>query len=165
MSADSAAGRTRILIADDCATSRQMAEFVLRPTGHEILTATNGEEAVGMAASMRPDLIVLDLQMPKLGGLAALRELKRSPDTRDVPVIVVTISGEAAAYRAAAESGCDAFLTKPFAAETLLLSVEENLKRRRPRLAPPAARGAERGEARGNQSLAMKPDTGDGQAG
>lgn len=136
--------RPRILIADDCATSRQMEEVVLRRTGFEILTATNGEEAIGIAASQRLDLIVLDLQMPKMGGLDALRELKRSSRTRDVPIIVVTISGDAAAYRAAAESGCDAFLTKPFEAETLLMSVRENLGRGRSLVAAPPERGDSR---------------------
>jgi CheY-like chemotaxis protein len=158
MSSATTAAKPRILIVDDCATSRRMEEVILRRTGHEILTATNGEEAVRMATVRRPDLIVLDLQMPKMGGLEALKGLKRSPLTREVPVIVVTTSGDAAAYRAAAESGCDAFLTKPFEAETLLLSVEQNLSAGRAR----GLRSAQGRQERPDEPLAVKPDQGAG---
>lgn len=125
--------RCRILIADDCATSRMMEDLILRREGHEVLFASDGAQALAMARMFSPDLILLDLHMPELSGLEVLKGLKRSAETRDVPVIVVTTSAEPTVYAAAAESGCDAFLTKPFHAETLLLSVEKNLAKGRSR--------------------------------
>jgi CheY-like chemotaxis protein len=111
-----------------------MGDVVLRRRDvYEILFASDGAQAVAMARMCSPDIILLDLNMPELSGLEVLRELKRSSQTREVPVIVVTASPDHAMYKAAAESGCDGFLTKPFRAETLLLSVEKSLGKGRSR--------------------------------
>jgi CheY-like chemotaxis protein len=119
--------RARILIVDDCATSRMMQQLILQRGRFEILLASNGEQAIEMAGTLAPDLVVLDLQMPGLSGMTALRELKRIPGTRGIPVIMLTVSGDADVRREALESGCGAFLTKPVEAESLFQSVEEVL--------------------------------------
>jgi CheY-like chemotaxis protein len=143
----SGATRARILIGDDCATSRLVQERILRHTGHEIMMASDGVEVVEAARSQAPDLILLDLRMPRVGGLEALRELKRSPQTRHVPVVVVTVCGDTGAFKQAAESGCSAFLTKPFDADALLMSVERNLamgsRTRSPNVATETPTGSE----------------------
>lgn len=112
-----------------------LQETILRSGGHDILFASPGDQVAVRAARLVPDLILLDLRMPKLNGLEVLKELKRSPEIRHVPVIVVTTCADPAVYRAAAESGCAGFLTRPFEAEALLLAVETNLAARgRPRV-------------------------------
>lgn len=120
-------GPIRILIADDCVISRRVEELILRRSGYEVSLAADGIEAVDKARSQPPDLILLDLEMPRLGGLEALKELKGSSLSRHVPVIVVTTQGDPASRDAARESGCDGFLTKPFEAEVLVRMIERNL--------------------------------------
>jgi CheY-like chemotaxis protein len=104
-----------------------MQQLILQRGRFEILLASNGEQAIEMAGTLAPDLVVLDLQMPGLSGMTALRELKRIPGTRGIPVIMLTVSGDADVRREALESGCGAFLTKPVEAESLFQSVEEVL--------------------------------------
>lgn len=79
-----------ILLVDDDLTLREMYEERLKAEGLEIIQASNGEEAISKAKSNKPSIILLDIMMPKINGFDVLKELKANPDTKDIPVIVLT---------------------------------------------------------------------------
>ena len=95
-----------------------------------MLTAADGEAAVQTAVESRPDVIVLDLSMPRVDGVAATKRLKEHPETRHIPVIVVTGFPHQAAQQRVIEAGADAFLTKPCLPDELEAAVRSLLGRR-----------------------------------
>ena len=100
---------------------------LLQAHGYDALQAENGHEAIVMAGATRPDLIVMDIQLPRLSGLAAVKRLKSDGALRDIPVIAVsamTRSDAAGTFRSA---GFDEFLAKPFTLESMLLTVSRFL--------------------------------------
>src|SRR5260370_1352369 len=104
----------RILVVEDQEDNRRILRDLLTSAGYEIIQAENGEEALAAAARERPDLILMDIQLPVLDGYEATRRIKADPALRAIPVIVVTsyaLSGDENKARAA---GCDAYVTKPF---------------------------------------------------
>src|SRR5438132_11545145 len=110
----------RILVVEDQEDSRRILHDLLTSAGYEIIQAENGEEALAAAARERPDLILMDIQLPVLDGYEATRRIKADPALRAIPVIVVTsyaLSGDEHTARAA---GCDAYVTKRFSALRLL---------------------------------------------
>jgi CheY-like chemotaxis protein len=103
-----------ILIADDDMDARESLRVLLEIEGHGVLEATNGREAVEIAAGMRPDLILMDLNMPDMDGLTAIRTLRANSSTSDIRIIV--ISGDVSDpewKRRATECGCDDWFVKP----------------------------------------------------
>jgi CheY-like chemotaxis protein len=102
-----------ILIADDSRDTRQLYAAYLIHRGFAVVTAADGDTAIDLAVRLRPDLIVMDLAMPRLDGLNATQRLKLHPRTSRVPVIVLTGYPYAAIERGAFEAGADVFLTKP----------------------------------------------------
>lgn len=110
----------KILIADDEPHMLRVTELSLKKGGFEILLARNGRQAVDLARREQPDLVVLDVVMPELDGLAALRELKAAPETAGIPVIMLTSRGQTVAREEAAGSGAALYLTKPFSPSQLL---------------------------------------------
>jgi len=101
--------------------------MILRQTAHQTILASDGAEAVDKALAEKPDLILMDVMMPRLGGFEAVRELRRREDTRSIPVIMVTTRGEAENVEAGFESGCNDYLTKPIDSGALLAKVREFL--------------------------------------
>jgi two-component system, cell cycle response regulator DivK len=128
----SAAGRGAglVLIADDTFDTREIYDLYLTRCGFSVLTAADGEAAVQTAVESRPDVVVLDLSMPRVDGVAATKRLKEHPETRHIPVIVVTGFPHQAAQRRAIEAGADAFLTKPCMPDELEAAVRSLLSRR-----------------------------------
>ena len=115
----------RILVVEDQEDNRQILRDLLTSAGYEIIQAENGEEALAAAARERPDLILMDIQLPVLDGYEATRRIKADPALRAIPVIVVTsyaLSGDETKARAA---GCDAYVTKPFSPRALLAKIRE----------------------------------------
>jgi two-component system, cell cycle response regulator DivK len=113
----------RILVVEDQEDNRRILRDLLTSAGYEIIQAENGEEALAAAARERPDLILMDIQLPLLDGYEATRRIKTDP--RAIPVIVVTsyaLSGDENKARAA---GCDAYVTKPFSPRALLAKIRE----------------------------------------
>src|SRR3989441_8513429 len=108
-----------VLIADDMQDARDIYASYLESRGFRAVTARDGEEAVVVATSVRPDVIVMDLSMPKLDGIEATRRLKRNPRTRNIPVILLTGYPERAIREGALEEGAALFLTKPCLPEDL----------------------------------------------
>ena len=110
----------RILVVDDVRFISQMIAGVFERIGHSVETAADGEEALKKALSMIPDLIVMDVAMPKLDGLEVARRLRANDRCRDIPVLLVTSRADAGTLTAAAQAGVDDHLAKPFEATALL---------------------------------------------
>jgi two-component system cell cycle response regulator DivK len=117
----------RILAVDDQEDNRRILRDLLTSAGYEVIEAVNGEEAVTLAESQRPDLILMDIQLPGIDGYEATRRIKANPALRGTPLIVVTsyaLSGDEGKARAA---GADAYVSKPFSPRALLAKVREHL--------------------------------------
>ena len=115
----------RILVVEDQEDNRRILRDLLTSAGYEVIQAENGEEALAAAARERPDLILMDIQLPLLDGYEATRRIKVDPDLRAIPIIAVTsyaLSGDEGKARAA---GCDAYVTKPYSPRVLLAKIRE----------------------------------------
>ena len=110
---------------------RALMRAALDPLGCEIVEARDGDEALALAQSRGPDLIVLDMMMPGRTGLEVLAELRRDAEYADTPVIVLTARAQASDREAAALVGASRFITKPFSPRELCASVEQLLNGRR----------------------------------
>ena len=116
-----------ILAVEDQEDNMQILRDAIVNAGYEIIEAENGEQALALAAKHRPDLILMDIQIPIIDGYEATRRLKADPALRSIPIIAVTshaIGGGEAKARAA---GCDDFVAKPFSPRQLLAKVRELL--------------------------------------
>jgi CheY-like chemotaxis protein len=105
----------------------RVTELSLKKGGYHLVIGRNGLQAIELAGREKPDLIVMDVNMPELDGLAALQQLKASPDTAAIPVIMLTVRGHALTRQQAEESGSAVFLTKPFSPTQLLSEVRRIL--------------------------------------
>jgi len=115
----------RILVVEDTEDNRQIIRDLLTSAGYDIVEAVTGEEGVAMAAKHRPDLILMDMQLPVLDGYEATRRIKANPELATIPVIAVTsyaLTGDEAKTR---EAGCNAYVAKPFSPRQLLAIVRE----------------------------------------
>lgn len=117
----------KILLADDEVRIVRLAQLNLERAGYEVVTAADGYEAVAKARAERPDAIVLDVMMPNMDGFAALGELKADPDTRDIPVVMLTAMTKDADILHGKESGAAIYLAKPFNPTELIQSVRSVL--------------------------------------
>jgi CheY-like chemotaxis protein len=110
----------KILIVDDEPHMLRVTEFSLRRGGYQLIIGRNGLEAIELAEREQPSLIVMDVLMPELDGLGALRLLKQCPKTASIPVIMLTARGHVMTRQDAEDSGASLFLTKPFSPNQLL---------------------------------------------
>lgn len=110
----------KILLVDDSATVLMMERMILASERFQIVTAANGEEAQERARAEQPDLILMDIVMPKCNGIQACQAIKRDPATAHIPIILVTTRGEAASLEAGYSSGCNDYVTKPVNSAELL---------------------------------------------
>lgn len=120
----------RILIADDNAANRELLEAYLLGMDCELETAVDGEDALAKVAEFRPDLILLDVMMPKLSGFEVCRQLKDAPETARMMVLMVTALNEPGDIERAVDAGTDDFLSKPVNRIELIKRVENMLKLR-----------------------------------
>lgn len=119
----------RILVAEDERDIRELIAFTLEFGGHKVITAANGQEAVELARLHRPDLIILDVRMPKMSGYEACRILKSQEETRTIPVVFLSAKGQEAEIRQGMEAGADAYIIKPFAPDELIQQIQVILSR------------------------------------
>jgi CheY-like chemotaxis protein len=118
----------KILIVDDEPHMRRVTELSIKKGGYDIVIGRNGREALELAAREKPNLIVMDVSMPELDGLAALLLLKADPATADIPVIMLTVRGHTMTRHQAEQSGAAVYLTKPFSPSQLLAEVQRLLR-------------------------------------
>jgi DNA-binding response OmpR family regulator len=109
----------RILIAEDEPDIRELVAFTLRFAGHEVTTTANGEEALQQASQLIPDIIIMDVRMPKMTGYDACRIMKATPDLRDVPVVFLSAKGQESEIQSGLEAGAEEYLLKPFSPDEL----------------------------------------------
>ena len=120
-------GRRTILVVEDQEDNRTILRDLLNHAGFDVLEAVTGEEGVRAAEAHRPDLILMDIQLPLLDGYEATRQIKAQPELRAIPIVAVTsyaLSGDEEKARAA---GCDGYITKPFSPRQLLATVRSYL--------------------------------------
>ena len=118
--------RQRILLADDEASIRRILETRLKMAGYDVYTAADGEEAVNAFNKYNPDLVVLDVMMPKMDGYGVTREIRR---TADVPIIILTALGDVSERITGLELGADDYVIKPFSPKELEARVKAVLRR------------------------------------
>jgi CheY-like chemotaxis protein len=116
-------GRKKILVVDDSKTTLFMEQMILRKTPYEIVTAMDGQEALTKAVAERPDLILMDVVMPRMTGFEACRAIRERAETCHIPVILVTTRGEAQNVETGFASGCSDYVTKPIDSVELLAKV------------------------------------------
>jgi CheY-like chemotaxis protein len=112
-----------ILVVDDDALMHRLVQHHLEKAGYQMASAHTGREALDMAARQAPQLIVMDIMMPDMDGLEALRELKKGDATKGIPVIVITANGHHMARKESEQCGASVFLTKPFSPTQLLTEI------------------------------------------
>lgn len=117
----------RILVIEDQEDNRRILRDLLTSAGYEMLEATTGEEGVVLAAAQRPDLILMDIQLPGLDGYEVTRRIKGDPALRHIPIIAVTSYALSGDDQKAFAAGCDAYVTKPFSPRALLAKIREYL--------------------------------------
>jgi DNA-binding response OmpR family regulator len=118
---------TKILIAEDERDIRDLIIFTLRYHGYDVAAATNGEEALELALSEHPDLIILDVRMPRMTGYDVCREIKANKATDHIPVAFLSAKGQEAEVQAGMDAGAIAYILKPFAPDELVARVREFL--------------------------------------
>jgi putative two-component system response regulator len=119
-----------ILVVDDVAANRELLEGQLIDFGYEVIQATNGAEALSVLVEREPDLVLLDIEMPRVDGIAVCQAIKSHPTRRLVPVILITAANDRATKLRGLEAGADEFLTKPFDAKELRIRTRVLLEER-----------------------------------
>ena len=117
----------RILMVEDTEDNRQILRDLMASIGYELLEAVDGADGVAVATREKPDLILMDMQMPVMDGYEAARRIKSNPELRHIPIIAVTsfaLAGDEAKTLAA---GCDGYVAKPFSPRLLLAKIHEFL--------------------------------------
>ena len=113
----------RILVIEDTEDNRRILNDLLTAAGYEIFEATDGETGVAMAGELKPDLILMDIQLPVIDGYEATRRIKADPATRHIPIVAVTSYALAGDELRTREAGCDGYIAKPYSPRNLLEKV------------------------------------------
>src|SRR5713101_4744115 len=121
----------RILIADDDAQGVELLEAYLADTGYEIRRATDGEQTLRQVQQWRPDVILLDIMMPKISGFEVCKRIRAQPASQDIGILMITALDQASDVERAVDAGTNDFLTKPINKTELLLRIRSLLKSRR----------------------------------
>lgn len=117
----------RILLVDDSATVLELEAMILDPSLFDVARARDGEQALQAALAARPDLILMDVVMPRLNGIEALRELRARAETREIPVIMVTTRSEEPIIEMCFRAGCNDYVTKPIDGAELMTKIRNLL--------------------------------------
>jgi two-component system, cell cycle response regulator DivK len=116
-----------ILIVEDQADNRRILRDLFASAGYELIEAESGEDALAALATSRPDLILMDIQLPVMDGYEATRRIRSNPELNSIPIIAVTSYALAGDEAKALAVGCTAYITKPFSPRALLAKVQEHL--------------------------------------
>jgi DNA-binding response OmpR family regulator len=118
----------RILIAEDERDIRDLINFTLGFAGYQVITTSNGEEAYQAALRETPDLILLDVRMPRMTGFEACKLLKEQESTRNIPIIFLSAKGQESEVKAGLEAGAEDYILKPFSPDELVERIKTLLK-------------------------------------
>jgi len=119
--------KNRILLVDDSETVLLLERMILKCGSYELATARNGKEGVAKALALKPDLILMDVIMPEMDGIEAIKTLRATGETRSIPVLIVTTKGEEESMEAGYLSGCSDYITKPIDSLELLTKIRSFL--------------------------------------
>ena len=122
--------KQNILVVDDEEDILEILKFNLSREGYQVLCAVSGEQALRLVRPENPDLIVLDLMLPGIDGLEVTRRLKNDPDTKNIPIVMLTAKGEEADIVTGLELGADDYITKPFSPRILVARIRAVLRRK-----------------------------------
>ena len=121
--------RKKILLVDDSNTILMMEKMILSKYPYDLVTASDGDEAVEKALRERPDLILMDVVMPRMNGFEACRRIREDESIGDTPIIMVTTRGEVDNIETGFESGCNDYVTKPINGPELIAKLQNYLGR------------------------------------
>jgi len=113
----------KILVAEDERDIRELIEFALNYNGHDVLTAVDGVSAWDLVRAEQPDLILLDVRMPRMDGYEVCRRIKRSEKLRHIPVAFLSAKGQEAEVQAGMDAGAEEYILKPFSMEQLIQAI------------------------------------------
>jgi DNA-binding response OmpR family regulator len=119
----------RVLIADDEPNIVTSLEFLMRRDGHEVRVARDGEEAMQLVVSFRPDVVLLDAMMPRRSGIEVCRAMREAPGLRGTRVVILSAKGRAGDVAQGLDAGADAYVTKPFSTKALVSTVRQLMAR------------------------------------
>ena len=119
----------KILVVDDEPTIVRLMEFILARQGHEMLVAVNGEEALEKIQAHKPDLVLLDIMMPRIDGYEVARRVRADGETAHLPIIMLSAKAQEADIRKGMEVGVNEYITKPFSPDQLVHVVSDYLSR------------------------------------
>ncbi len=118
----------KIVIAEDEPDIRDLITFTLQFAGHQVIATANGAEAVQAVEKEHPDLVLMDVRMPKMSGYEACRALKNNPETANVPVVFLSAKGQESEVQEGLAAGAIAYILKPFSPDELISRVQEILQ-------------------------------------
>ncbi|UCC63092.1 MAG: response regulator [Anaerolineae bacterium] len=121
------ANATKILVAEDDKDIRELIFFTLRLAGYDVWTASDGVEAIELAQEILPDLILMDVRMPRMTGYAACEIIKQKESLQDIPIVFLSAKGQEAEIQQGIDVGAEAYILKPFAPVELMSQVKELL--------------------------------------
>src|SRR5262245_45018869 len=139
-----------VLVVEDYQDAREMYAAYLQFSGYRVAEAANGIEALEKTKELMPDIILMDLALPKMDGWEATRRLKADHETRHIPIVALTGHALAGHAEGARQAGCDAFVTKPCLPDALVAEIQRMLSVRRPE--PPSSRRSSRTSSRLKQT-------------
>ncbi len=116
-----------VLVVEDDPANMKLALLLLRSAGYQVLQATDAQSAIALARSAQPDLVLMDIRLPGMDGLAATRVLKQDALTRGIKIIAVTGLAMAGDAQRAIDAGCDAYLAKPISYQSFRATIEQTL--------------------------------------
>ena len=119
----------QIIIADDEEDIRNLISFTLNFAGHQVTSTTNGEQAVQAILDSEPDLVLLDVRMPRMSGYEACAIIKNNPKTRDIPVVFLSAKGQENEIQTGLDKGAQEYILKPFSPGDLIIKINQILEK------------------------------------
>ena len=118
-----------VMVVEDNEKNRKLMRVVLKAKGYNIIEAATGEEALNLLKNQKPDIILMDIQLPGIDGLTLIKQIKASVVTKDIPIIAVTAYAMKGDEQKILDTGCDAYVSKPINTQELPLIVEKYIKK------------------------------------
>lgn len=118
-----------VMVVEDNEKNRKLMRVVLKAKGYNIIEAATGEEALNLLKNQKPDIILMDIQLPGIDGLTLIKQIKASVLTKDIPIIAVTAYAMKGDEQKILDTGCNAYVSKPINTQELPLIVEKYIKK------------------------------------